>query len=90
MGKMKHEMEESSGGATSKGRRIRQLKKLPTPKELRKNIFLGCRHGSIMTFMKEEVDYVKKVGLAQIEKLDSTLVDEPVVKEMVNNYNHAN
>ncbi len=40
--------------------------------------------------MKEEKDWAKKVGLAKIKKLDWTLVDELVVKEMINIYNHAN
>jgi hypothetical protein len=40
--------------------------------------------------MKEEGDWVKKVGLAKIKKLDWSPIDEPIVKEMVNNYNHAN
>jgi hypothetical protein len=39
--------------------------------------------------MKEEAYWVKKVGLAQIKKLNWTLVDEPIVKEMVSGYNHA-
>jgi hypothetical protein len=40
--------------------------------------------------MKEEGDWAKKVKFAQIRKLDWTPIDEPIVKEMVNNYNHAN
>jgi hypothetical protein len=39
--------------------------------------------------MKEEVEWAKKVVFAQIKKLYWTLVDELVVKEMVNSYNHA-
>jgi hypothetical protein len=31
VGKMKHEMEESSGGVASKRRKIKELEKLPTP-----------------------------------------------------------
>jgi hypothetical protein len=62
---------------------------LLTPEELRKIIFLGCTHGSIWTWMKEKVDWAKKIGLAKIRKLDWSLVDEQVVKEMINNYNHA-
>jgi hypothetical protein len=50
---MKHDMEESNGGATSKQRQIRELEKLPTPKELGTINFLGCMHGSIWTLMKE-------------------------------------
>ncbi len=51
---------------------------------------MGCTHGSIWTLMKEEGDQANKVGFAQIKKLDQTPIDEPIVKEMVNNYNHAN
>jgi hypothetical protein len=40
--------------------------------------------------MKEEADWAKKVRLTKIRKLDWTLVDEPIVKEMMNSYNHAN
>jgi hypothetical protein len=40
--------------------------------------------------MKEEIDWAKKVGLAKIRKLDWTLVDKPVVKEMISSYKHAN
>jgi hypothetical protein len=39
--------------------------------------------------MKEEVDWAKKVGFAKIRKLDWTVVNELVVKELINNYNHA-
>ncbi len=39
--------------------------------------------------MKEETDWAKKVGFAKIKKLDWTLVDEPIVKELINIYNHA-
>ncbi len=39
--------------------------------------------------MKEEANWAKKVGLAQIKKLNWTLVDELVVKEMVYSYNHV-
>jgi hypothetical protein len=39
--------------------------------------------------MKEEANWAKKIGLATIKKLDWTLVDELVVKEMINSYNHA-
>jgi hypothetical protein len=87
--KMKHEMEESIGGVVSKQRKVRELEKLPTPKELGKFYFLGCTHGSIWNLTKEEADWAKKVGLTKIMKLDWTLVDEPVVKKMINNYNHA-
>jgi hypothetical protein len=44
---MKHEMEKSSGGAASKRHRIKELKKLPTPKELENFNFIGCTHGYI-------------------------------------------
>ncbi len=40
VGKMKHKMEENSGGIVSKQRKVRELKKLPTPKELVKINFL--------------------------------------------------
>jgi hypothetical protein len=40
--------------------------------------------------MKEEIDWANKIGLAKIKKLDWTLIDELVKKEMINNYNHAN
>jgi hypothetical protein len=66
------------------------LEKLPTPEELGKLNFLGCTFGSIWTLMKEKVDWAKKVRLAQIKKLNWTLVDEPIMKEMVNSYNHVN
>jgi hypothetical protein len=39
--------------------------------------------------MKEKVDWAKKVGLAMIRKLDWTLVDELVVKEMISSSNHT-
>jgi hypothetical protein len=86
---MKHEMEENSWGVVSKQCRIRELEKLPTPEELGKINFMGCMHGSIWTLMKEG-DWAKKIGLAQIRKLDWTPIDEPIVKEMVNSYNYAN
>ncbi len=70
MGKMKHEMEESSGGAPSKQCQVMELEKLPTPEELGKINFVGCMHGSIWTLMKEETNLVKKVGLHQIRKLN--------------------
>jgi hypothetical protein len=44
---MKHEMEESNGGVASKRHKIRELEKLPTPKELGKINFLGCTHARI-------------------------------------------
>ncbi len=47
MGKMKHKMEENNGGIVSKQRKVRELEKLPTPKELGKINFLGCTHGNI-------------------------------------------
>jgi hypothetical protein len=40
--------------------------------------------------MKEEVDWAKKARLAKIKKLNWILIDELIVKEMINNYNHAN
>jgi hypothetical protein len=40
--------------------------------------------------MKEKTNWAKKVGLAKIRKLDWTLVDVLVMKEMINSYNHAN
>ncbi len=40
--------------------------------------------------MKEEADWAKKVKLAKIKKLDWIIMDKPVVKEMINGYNHAN
>jgi len=70
VGKMKHEMKESSGGTFLKQRKVKELKKLPTPKELGKNNFLGYTHHSIWTLMKEEATWAKKVGLAKIRKLD--------------------
>jgi hypothetical protein len=36
VGKMKHEMEDNNRGATSKRCRVKDLQKLPTPKELGK------------------------------------------------------
>jgi hypothetical protein len=39
--------------------------------------------------MKEEANWAKKVGLARIRKLNWTLVDELVMKEMINSYNHV-
>jgi len=39
--------------------------------------------------MKEEANWAKKIGFSTIKKLDYTLMDEPVVKEMINIYNHA-
>jgi hypothetical protein len=67
---MKHEMEESSGGVALKWCKVRELKKLPTLKELGKNNFLGYTHVSIWTLMKEKVDCAKRVGFAEIKKLD--------------------
>jgi hypothetical protein len=66
---MKHVMEENSGGVVSKQCRIRELEKLPTPEKLGKINFMGCMHGSIWILMKEG-DWVEKVGLAQIQKLN--------------------
>ncbi len=34
-------------------------------------------------------DWAKKVRLAKIKKLDWTLVDELIVKEMISSYDHA-
>jgi len=70
VGKMKHEMEESNGGATSKQHKVRDLEKLPTLEKLRKINFLGCIRGIIWTLMKEEANWAKKVMLAKIKKLD--------------------
>jgi hypothetical protein len=41
MGRMKHEMEESSGGIALKQHKVKELEKLPTPKNIKKNKFLG-------------------------------------------------
>ncbi len=82
-------MEESSGGVASKRRKVKELEKLPTPKELGNFSFLGCTHGIIWTLMKEEVDWAKKVRLAKIKKLNQTLMDELIVKEMINSYKHV-
>jgi hypothetical protein len=49
-------MEENSGGAVSKWCTVKDLKKLATPKELGKNNFSGCTHGSIWTLMKEKTN----------------------------------
>jgi hypothetical protein len=57
MGRMKYEMEESSGDIVSKQCKVKGLEKLPTPEKLRKINFMGCTHGSIRTLMKEEVDW---------------------------------
>jgi hypothetical protein len=89
VGRMKHGMEESSGGIALKQCKVRELEKLPTLEELGKINFLDCTHGSIWTLMKEKANWAKKIGLAKIKKLDWTLVDEPVVKEMINNYNRV-
>jgi len=40
--------------------------------------------------MKEEANWAKKIGLVRFKKLDWTLVDELVVKEMISSYNHVN
>jgi hypothetical protein len=40
--------------------------------------------------MKEKANWAKKVGLVGIRKLDWTLVNELVMKEMISSYNHAN
>jgi hypothetical protein len=56
VGKMKHEMEENSGGIASKQCKIKELEKLPTPKESGKINFLGCTHGNIWTLMKEKTN----------------------------------
>jgi len=89
MGKVKHEMEESSGGVASKQCRVKELERLPNPKELGKINFLGCTHGSIWTLMKEEANWAKKIGLIKIRKLDWTSVNGPIVKEMISSYKHA-
>ncbi len=83
-------MEEISGGIVSKWHKVRELEKLPTLKELGKINFQGYTNGSIWTLMKEEADWAKKVKLAKIKKLDWIIMDKPVVKEMINGYNHAN
>ncbi len=72
-----------------KQRKVEELEKLPTPKELGKINFLDCTHGSIWIPMKEKANWAKKVGLAKIRKLDWTLVDEPVVKELIISYNRV-
>jgi hypothetical protein len=77
---MKHEMEENSGGIALKQHKVKELEKLPTPKNIRKINFLGCTHGSMWNLMKEEANWAKKIGLVRIKKLDWTLVDELVVK----------
>jgi hypothetical protein len=56
--------------------------KVANSKKVRNFIFLGCTHGNIWTLMKEEINWGKKIGLAIIKKLDWTLVDELVVKEV--------
>jgi len=56
VGKMKHEMEENSGGIASKQCKIKELEKLPTPKESGKINFLGYTHGNIWTLMKEKTN----------------------------------
>ncbi len=70
MGKMKHQMKESSGGVVSKRHRVRKLEKLPTLEKLGKINFLGYTHGSIWTLMKEEANWAKKIGLAKIRKVE--------------------
>jgi hypothetical protein len=40
--------------------------------------------------MKVEAKWAKKIGLTKIRKLNRTLIDEPIMKEMMNTYNHAN
>jgi hypothetical protein len=70
VGKVKHEMEENNGGMALKRHKVKELDMLPTPEELGKINFLGCTHGSIWTLMKEEIDCLKKVQLARINKLD--------------------
>ncbi len=50
---------------------------------------MSCTHGNIWTLMKQEANWAKKVTFVEIKKLDWTLVDELVVKEMISNYNHA-
>jgi hypothetical protein len=40
--------------------------------------------------MKEEANWAKKIGLVRIKKLDWTLVDELIMKEMIKSYYHAN
>jgi hypothetical protein len=44
---MKDKVEENNGGIVSKQRKVKELEKLPTPKELGKINFLGYTHGSI-------------------------------------------
>jgi hypothetical protein len=56
MGKMKHEMEENSGGVVSKQCKIKELRKLLTLEELGKINFLGCTHGNIWTLMREKTN----------------------------------
>jgi hypothetical protein len=89
VGKMKHEMEESSGDIVSKRCKIKELEKLLTLKQLGKINFFSFTHNNIWILMREEIGWAKKVGVVRIRKLTWTLVNELVVKEMISSYNHA-
>jgi hypothetical protein len=74
---MKHECEIENGmtSLNTKRRRIKLVEKLPIVAELGK--------------LNEE-EWAKKAGLVSLEKFDWTHINEPLMKELICNFNYEN
>jgi hypothetical protein len=74
---MKHEREIENGmtSLNTKRRRIKLVEKLPIVAELGK--------------LNEE-EWAKKAGLVSLEKFDWTHINEPLMKELICNFNYEN
>ncbi len=58
--------------------------------ELGKMVFLGCTHGSFWALDIQEEAWAKKVGLVSLKKFNYTHIKEPLVKELICNFNYDN
>jgi hypothetical protein len=56
--------------------------------ELRNVTFLGCIHVNISALDTQEGAWAKEVGLESLKKLDWTHINEPLVKELICNFNY--
>ncbi len=66
------------------------MEKLPIVAELGKLTFLRCTNGTIWALDIQEEEWAKKAGLVSLEKFDWTHINEPLMKELICNFNYEN
>jgi hypothetical protein len=66
------------------------MEKLLIVAELGKVTFLECIHGNIWALDTQEEAWAKKASLVSLKKFDWIHINEPLVKELICNFNYDN